>query len=59
MVLPDGPATRGAATSWRVYLFRADLAALVLPIAGIKLPLYRLEVSQQFSRLDLPLNGSN
>jgi len=36
MVLPDGPATRGAATSWRVYLLWVDLAALALPSVGIK-----------------------
>jgi hypothetical protein len=33
-VLPDGPATRGAATSWRVYLFLQLLCAWGLPLVG-------------------------
>jgi hypothetical protein len=33
-VLPDGPATRGAATSWRVYLVLAGLDLLGLALLG-------------------------
>jgi hypothetical protein len=36
MVLSDGPAARGAATSWRVYLFWGDEAAFALPLVGIE-----------------------
>jgi hypothetical protein len=36
MVLPDGPAAHGAATSWRVDLLLIDSAALALPLVGIK-----------------------
>jgi hypothetical protein len=35
MVLPDGPATRGAATSWRVYLVSLSEGAFALPLIGI------------------------
>jgi hypothetical protein len=34
-VLPDGPTSRGAATSWRVYLFLQRQFAWVLPLVGI------------------------
>jgi hypothetical protein len=32
MVLPDGPATRGAATSWRVYLVSLSEGAFCPPV---------------------------
>jgi hypothetical protein len=33
-VLPDGPTTRGAATSWRVYLASLIQEIVVLPLVG-------------------------
>src|ERR1700723_3721021 len=33
-VLPDGPTTRGAATSWRVYLFLQGRSVVVLLLVG-------------------------
>jgi hypothetical protein len=33
-VLPDGPAARGAATSWLLYLVWVGAAVLALPLVG-------------------------
>jgi hypothetical protein len=37
-VQPDGPTTRGAATSWRVYLGLQQRYAKVLPLVGNDIP---------------------
>jgi hypothetical protein len=46
MVLPDGPPARRAATSWRVYLFWVDVAALSRPLGGIEITPVPIETLQ-------------